>query len=62
MAGSAAQTGFALGLTHSGWLEGTRGFSSPFAIAAAEILVVSGNVAMKQEQTPGSVWVPLGES
>lgn len=39
-----------------------RGFSSPFAIVAAEILVVSGKAAMKQERTPGSVWVPLGES
>lgn len=39
-----------------------RGFSSPSAVAAAEILVVSGKEAMKRERTPGSVWVLLGES
>ena len=39
-----------------------RGFSSPFAVAGAEILVVSGKAAMKRERTPGSIWVPLGES
>lgn len=56
-AGSTAQTGFALGLTHPGWLEGAEGFSSPFPVTAAEMLVFSGKVAVKPERTPGSLWV-----
>lgn len=36
-----------------------RGFSSRFTLGAAQVLVVSGSVAV--EQPSGSMWVPLGE-
>lgn len=62
MAGSTAQTGFALGLTHPGWLEGAE-VSLP--LLPSLLLKFWWFLAKWQgnENEPlGSIWVPLGES